>query len=194
MYRTRSPIRQSSPSAGPIVAFLLVASFGLLFVTGCSSTVRGPDAKEREDTFTAEDAERLQNAVETELPMAASGSTSVAVLEPGRVEGIVSSEKKVADPDLVRKYDLLRMSASSNQGGNAYRVVNDFLNVRATPSVSGAFVVRLNQGDVVSLVEFVNAGWAKISLAGGKEGYIATRYIAKIACKRKRKPLPVCTL
>jgi len=58
-------------------------------------------------------------------------------------------------------------------------VTNAFLNVRAAPQVVAAQIATLDQGDSVEVVEFVNAGWAKI-LIGEKEGFVASRYISKI--------------
>jgi uncharacterized protein YgiM (DUF1202 family) len=171
-----------------MVAFLLVASFGLLFVTGCSSTVRGPDAEERDDTFTLEDAERMQNAQSVMGGQVSSAVTSamptMPIVQGGSGATVAAAS---ADPDLVRRYEQLRMGLSSNQAGNTYRVVNEFLNVRSTPNVSGAFVARLNQGDMVSVAEFINAGWAKVTLAGGSQGYVSSRYIAKIVSEDRLK-------
>ncbi len=188
MYRSRSVSRQSSSAQGPIVAFLIIACFGLLFVTGCSS-VRGPETSEQQDTFTAEDAERLRDA---STAVTASGSVASLASETATESGetmlgsTASGTVATADADLVRTYDALRMGGGT-QAGNAYRVVNTFLNVRSTPNVGGAFVTKLNQGDMVTVAEFVNAGWAKISLPEGKEGYVSAQYIAKLVPEEKLK-------
>ncbi len=195
MNRYHPPRRTSSAPAGPIVAFLLIACFGLLFVTGCTRTVSGPEEQTEDDTFTAEDVARFralsgQNDVaSSESGMAASAaSSSAASMAPESLR--TASEPTVTPasvpPALRRSYDALR-ATSTGKGGNIYRVTNTFLNVRGTASVSGPFVARLNQGDLVSLIEFVNGSWAKISIAGGQTGYVVNRYLSKLTTEEKLK-------
>lgn len=188
MNRSRSYSRNSSPASGSVVAFLLIACFGLLFVTGCSS-VRGPDVSEQQDTFTADDAARLREA---STAGTGTGSALPELTPPAEGEGVTAlgtagtETAPSADPALVKQYDALRMGSAS-EAGNVYRVVNSFLNVRSTPNVGGTFVTRLNQGDMVSVTEFINAGWAKVSLPEGKEGYVSSQYIAKLVSEERLK-------
>ncbi len=195
MNRYHSPRRTSSAPAGPIVAFLLIACFGLLFVTGCSSTVSGPEEQTEDDTFTAEDVARFRalseqnDTTSSESGMAASAAAlSASSMAPDSMR--IASEPTVTpatvDPALRKSYDALR-ATSTGKGGNIYRVTNTFLNVRGTASVSGPFVAKLNQGDLVSLMEFVNGSWAKISLSGGQTGYVANRYLSKLTTEERLK-------
>lgn len=185
-YRSRRA-PSSSNTAGPIVAFLMIACFGLLFVTGCSS-VRGPDETTEDDTFTAEDIVRFQelnrmneSASGSSMAMASAGTDSVTLTATG-----ASATAGTVDPALRKKYDALRASSTSN-GANVYRVTNAFLNVRSEPSVSAAFVTRLDQGELVTLVEFPNASWAKIKLPNGSDGYVSSRYISKLTSEERLK-------
>lgn len=76
---------------------------------------------------------------------------------------------------------------SSGNNGNVYRVTNAFLNVRGEASVNAPFVARLNQGDPVTVIQFVNASWAKVGMPDGGYGYVATRYIAKLTTEDRLK-------
>ena len=196
MNRYHPSRRASSTPAGPIVAFLLIACFGLLFVTGCSSTTTPTTDNQTEtDTFTAEDVARFrslseQNDTTSSLQggMAASSASAMAGESPSTMRASTGASVTPAavDPALRKTYDAMR-AGSTGKGGNIYRVTNAFLNVRSTPSVSGTFVARLDQGDLVSLVEFVNGTWAKIALSGGKTGYVANRYLSKLTTEEKLK-------
>lgn len=200
MNRYHSPRRTSSnnATAGPIVAFLLIACFGLLFVTGCSSSSATSERSE-DDTFTAEDVARFQQLSQQDDTMSSSSSPSsmegmTASVSSGTVESapatLATTSTAVSpvavDPALKKSYDALR-AGSSGKGGNIYRVTNAFLNVRGTPAVGGAFVAKLNQGDLVSVVEFVNGSWAKVSLSGGQTGFVSSRYISKLTTEERLK-------
>ncbi|NOS67075.1 MAG: SH3 domain-containing protein [Candidatus Peribacteraceae bacterium] len=197
MNRYRSARRAgSATAAAPIVAFLLIASFGLLFVTGCSSTTGTEDVTE-DDTFTAEDIARFQELARddgnygsaTSADSSAGMSASVLQEEqeplPVALTGSATTLVSV-DPALRKAYDAMRL-ASSGKGGNVYRVTNAFLNVRGEPAVNAPFVARLDQGDIVTVVEFTNGSWAKIAIPGGAQGYVAVRYIAKVTTEEKLK-------
>lgn len=155
--------------------------------------MEGPEAIQ-DDTFSAEDAARMQ---------ALSGETQTgtgAVAEvPNTMSGTVQSAPMLdiaantggtilptMDPALRSKYDAIR-TVSKAVDGNVYRVTNEFLNVRSAASVTAGSVGRLLQGDLVTMVEFVNAGWAKIKMSNGVEGFVATRYVAKLTTEEKLK-------
>ncbi len=190
--RNRRIRTRGGSTSAPIVAFLLIASFGILFA-GCNRTVRGPNDPEsavlEDTTFTAEDLARFQEL--------ADGSESGVVTGSGSSEGDIarldiadSSSGTVAgptiDPALASKY--LAVRAMPDTGAtNVYRVTNEFLNVRAEANVKAASVGRLNQGELMTLVEFVNAGWAKIQMANGTQGFVASRYIAKLVSESRLK-------
>ena len=176
------------------MAFLLIACFGLLFVTGCSKSISGPEATPDEDeTFTADDIARFralndksdQPPVMAEGETASTASTAPTAALPARTASGTTSAVAV-NPELRKLYDQLR-ALSSGKGGNVFRVTNAFLNVRSQPSVNAPYVARLNQGDLVSLDEFVNASWAKIALPGGQHGYVANRYLSKLTTEEKLK-------
>lgn len=191
-YRSRRQTSTSS-AAAPIVAFLLIACFGLLFVTGCSSSSSTAE-KTQDDTFTQEDLARFQELSKdgnASSPVVGSGTVAVALSSADASVPTVSSSSAesiavpAADPALRKQYDAMR--ATSGGQGNAYRVTNTFLNVRSEPNVTSAFVTKLDQGDLVSLVEFTNATWAKVQMPGGKQGYVSTRYISKLTTEAKLK-------
>lgn len=195
MNRYRSARRAgSATAAAPIVAFLLIACFGLLFVTGCSSS-RVADEQTQDDTFTAEDMARFQELAQDEgefgSAMMSSSGTSASLLREDTAamspEGVMESAVTPAtvDPALRKQYDAMR-STASGKGANVYRVSNAFLNVRGEPAVNASFVARLNQGDLVTVAEFTNGSWAKITFPGG-QGYVAVRYIAKVTTEEKLK-------
>ena len=196
MNRYHSPRRTSSnAAAGPIVAFLLIACFGLLFVTGCSSTSTTTERSE-DDTFTAEDVARFQqlsqqdaaaSSPSSEQGMAVTAGSGAAKSTPTTLTSTTPAVSPVAvDPAVKKLYDALR-AGSSGKGGNIYRVTNAFLNVRGEAAVSAAFVAKLNQGDLVSVVEFINGSWAKVALSGGKTGFVSSRYISKLTTEERLK-------
>ncbi|MFA6038871.1 MAG: SH3 domain-containing protein [Candidatus Peribacteraceae bacterium] len=192
-YRRTARRRPSRLHAGPILAFLLVASFGILFA-GCGKqvNVKGPEDMPQDDiTFTEEDLARFRRlaGVDEETSsaglagdQASSGSaeaSSAPVLRAGEGSGAaVASNIPVLDLSMVQRYDAMR-SAGAVEGENRYRVTNTFLNVRSEAKVQSALVARLNGGDEVIVLEFVNAGWAKVKV-GDKQGYAAIQYLAKV--------------
>lgn len=158
-----------------IVTFLLIASFGILLV-GC--TPPEPEKSFEEFTFSEDDLIRTQEL----LDETASGSDA-------SVPSLVASGAQLSSASVVlnlakqQEYDRLRSGAQD--GENSYRVTNDFLNVREGMSVSSALVAKLLEGDSMTLVEIPNAGWAKVRMKDGKEGYVALRYIAKVTTDEK---------
>ncbi len=178
--------RRSSGTAAPVVGFLLVAAFGVLFA-GCSvPAIKGPGDVAPEDvTFTEDDIAALR-AVQSSSASSL-GADEAGSMQPGEGvpqlslgSGSTVASAPMADPALVVSYDALRASATSG-----YKVINSFVNVRAEPRASAAFVQRLEESAPVSILEFVSADWAKADLGGGKIGYVASRYIAKVTSEEK---------
>jgi peptidoglycan/xylan/chitin deacetylase (PgdA/CDA1 family) len=176
-YRRR---RRSFSSGGPLVAFLIVASFGILFA-GCGAPK--DDEPMEEFTFTADDVARFR-----ELTGQEEGSTTSVEAQPylDAEEGGIESEEEmpVLDLSLVSTYDSIR-SGPAATGEDLYRVTNTFLNVRSAPNVTADSSDRLDNGDVITVLEFVDAAWAHVRLPNGREGYVAQRYIAKLTSEAK---------
>lgn len=163
----RSHRRSSAPR--PFVAFLLVASFGILFA-GCGGEKPSEIPQADEFSFTAEDLARVKELV--------GGGTGAFI---PRLELAPEAEgdggPPVIDVGTISKFDAMR--AGMNGEANMFRVTNTFLNVRSAPNVTASQIGRLEQSDSVEVVEFVNAGWAKV-LFEDQEGYVASRYISKL--------------
>ncbi len=185
---SRSRQRPSSAGFRPVVAFLLIASFGILFA-GCSNVqVKGPEAGDFE-SFTAEDAERLArlDGEDSEVP-SQSGSTVSSAQASDSVESPVgggialtgSGAVTPVDPALRQRFDAIRTPSGAGNA-NTYRVINTFVNVRSEPNSGAATVTQLKEGESVTVQEFVNAQWAKVALAGGGTGYVSVRYIGRMA-------------
>ncbi len=178
--RTRTAVtrrRSSGMGTGPIVAFLLIASFGILFA-GCSGPVKGPnDADTLEDsTFSAEDMATLNLLAQSGSVKAGTGTVTEAIDPIGSADGSDSSPS--ADPALIKAYAAMRSSGGAD-GQNVFRVTNDFVNIRSEPSTGGSNVGRIERGEAVTLLSFVDASWAKIKTAAGQEGYVSARYISR---------------
>ncbi len=183
MSRFRSS-RPARTGVQPLVAFLLVASFGILFA-GC----KGPDDVAQQDyTFTEQDlAARDQLAAQSGALMD-TGSGAMPYIEPLTGSGDVAVDNgPVLDLNLAKKYQAIRTGVSQPAtGGNVFRVINDFVNLRATPDSGGAFVARVNGGELLDVQSFANAAWAKVKvLSTGKEGYVSSRYIAKLVSEEQ---------
>ncbi len=186
--RTRSRTRSRSgfSAFSPVVAFLLIASFGILFA-GCSSVeVKGPDSADLNDSFTASDVEKLNTLDDTSTGSLMGGASSqdagtAASLPKLDISAGTASGSAVAaiDPETRKKYDAIR-TPSTAEAANVYRVNNEFVNVRSAPASSASSVARLTMGERMTLVEFVNGAWAKVKLASGQEGFVSTRYIARM--------------
>lgn len=157
------------------VTFLLIASFGILLV-GCSSPE--PEKSFEEFTFSENDLQRTQEL----LGGSGTGASSAPFfsLNGG---GNALSGNVVLDIERQKQYDQLRSGAV--EGENVYRVTNDFLNVRQDMNVTSAQIGRLDRGDPMVVLDMPNAGWAKVKLSDGKEGYVALRYIAKVTTEEK---------
>ncbi|MDD5623118.1 MAG: SH3 domain-containing protein [Candidatus Peribacteraceae bacterium] len=175
--RRYHPVRRSPlASVRPLIAFLLIASFGILFA-GCGGTPEKP--KVEEFTFTAEDVARFRE-------LAGKNESGSGVLRTGSgaphlegVTGATSSELPVLDLSKVSMFEAIR-SGPGATGKDVYRVTNEFLNVRTSPSVTAGQVARLERGEVLTVIEFTDAAWAKVRLADNREGFVAQRYVSKL--------------
>src|SRR3989338_7833372 len=178
--------RTSAIHARPLIAFLLIASFGILFA-GCGrSGIKGPEDVENaeEFTFTEDDVARFRDLADDDDTDADTGTGEV--LDIREVEGTssISGEPPVLDLSMADTYESIR-SGPGATGGNLYPVTNEFLNVRDAANVTAGNVARLDQGDLVTVVELMNAAWAKIEYAPGKQGYVALRYLSKVTSEEK---------
>lgn len=167
--RSRRPLGHRST-----VAFLLIACFGILFA-GCGSPP--PNKEEAEEfAFTEQDVERFRELVMNDR-------STGSVMQPHLVTG---EEEPAALPVL----DLSQVDAynSVRSGGDAddiYRVTNEFLNLRTAPYVTAEQVGRLEKGDMLTVMKFHDAAWAQVRMLNGREGYVSTRYIAKMTSEDK---------
>lgn len=175
-------------SRSSLTFFLLIVSFGILFA-GCGK----PEPDKSFDEFTFSDTD-LQKVEELTMSSSAAASgalmgedytTSTPTLSVGSGTTVLTEGAAVTlDPAKKSFYDSLRTSVVDSTG-NVYRVNNPFLNVRSTMSVGGEQVARLVAGDVVTVLEIPNAGWAKVKMLDGKEGYVSFRYLAKLTTDTK---------
>lgn len=170
---TYRPTR-SNRSQFPFVAFLLVASFGILFV-GC----KGPEdvAEDQDFVFTQENIDEAHQLAEDASSGTSTGSGTTPYLEGLTESG--STDTAVLDLSMVSTYNSIRAGEGA-QGKNVYRVTNEFLNVRDKTSTTAGNLARLNYGDSVEVLAFPNAGWAQVKTAAGLTGYVSLRYIAKM--------------
>lgn len=197
--RHRSPRRRGA-SAGPLVAFLLIATFGLMFA-GCSSqrlSVQGPGdmPEEEEIVFTEEDIARFHRLARGDDGSSAAAGTGASANGAPRVDvgaasapGSGTSSSAAPPPvalDLsqLTAYEALRRVPKPG-GENLYKVTNEILKVRANPSTGAALLATLRDGDPLTVVEFTNGEWAKVQLPDGKEGFVASRYIAKVVSEER---------
>ena len=171
-YRSRR--RFSTDAVRPLVAFLLIACFGILFA-GCN----GPESVEDDFVITDEDAVRMEQLEQqAREPFVEAGSG--AERGSGNVVLLRAQSGSLnVDVSQVPTYNALRATADAAEG-NAYVVNNEFLNMRAEPSLSASSIARLNRGDMVDVLEFVNASWAKVRITGGQEGFASVAYLARM--------------
>jgi uncharacterized protein YgiM (DUF1202 family) len=173
----RSPhSRRPRATLRPFVAFLIIASFGILFA-GC----KGPeDVNDNQDfIFTQENMDQAhqlaQNAQQSGTG-SHSGTGTTPYLAPIGGSGS-SSQSVVLDLSMVGTYNAIRQGQGT-MGQEVYRVTNTFLNVRATAATNAASVGMLNYGDSLKVIDFPNAQWAHIQFGSGTKGYVSLRYIA----------------
>lgn len=167
--RRRSHITDSRST----VAFLLIACFGILFA-GCGGGVSEDKDPAEEFAFTEQDVEKFR-----ELVMGDSGSQIVPTPHLV-VEGSTEGDVPVLDLSEVAQFNAVR-SVASEEG--VYRVTNDFLNMRTSPSVTAEQLARLERGETFTVMKFHDAAWAQVKLPNGREGYLSTRYIAKMTAE-----------
>ena len=172
-YRTQY---RSKTTPRPFVAFLLIASFGILFA-GCGGDTPADIPQADEFSFTASDLEKMK-----ELASDGTGAF-IPRLEIPTEPTDPADIPPVLDIRTVQKFNAIRETTADTD--NTFRVTNTFLNVRSAPQVTAAQIERLDQGDSVEVIEFVNAGWAKIQLANEQVGYVASRYISKIVSEEQ---------
>lgn len=90
-----------------------------------------------------------------------------AHIKSGEVEGYVSLEYLFTGPDAkLAASDLVRTVAVANTDG---------LNVREQPSLEGAILTQVPEGEELEYVETVD-GWVKVSI-DGEEAYISSEYV-----------------
>lgn len=167
--------RSSAPR--PFVAFLLVASFGILFA-GCGGENPAEIPQADEFSFTAEDLAKVKELV---------GDGTGAFIP--RLE-LQPEEQEDAGPPVLDVGNIERFHAmrQATEGGqDFFRVTNLFLNVRNAPRVTAGQLGSLDQSETVEVIEFVNAAWAKITFEAGEngEGYVASRYISKLVSEQQ---------
>lgn len=171
-------------AAGPFIAFLLVASFGILFA-GC----KGPeDVNETADfVFTEENLTQAHQLAQNAMSGAVqkSSTSSSPYLEPLEGGTAPKNSDVVLDLSMVNSYNSIRVGNMNTTGKEIYFVSFDFLNVREKPSSASALVTRLNYGDAVEVMSFANAGWAQVKITGGIVGYVTIKYIAKMTTEDK---------
>lgn len=176
-------------SRSTLTFFLLIASFGILFA-GCGQAE--PDKSFDEFTFSDTDLETVHDLAD-DGTVSSSGSlvdetdyTDPSILSVAGSGTTVLSDSTTVTPDKAKQaqYDALR-TVVVDDGGNIYRVNNPFLNVRKEMDVSSALVLRLNQGDIVTVLEIPSAEWAKVKLMNGADGYVAFRYLAKLTTEQR---------
>lgn len=176
---SRSRSRTKTPA--PFVAFLLVASFGILFA-GCN----GPEdvGEDQDFVFTQENLDQAHQLAEQAASGALAGTGSSPYLEGIDSGSGATSDTAILDLSMVSTYNSIRAGQGAS-GKNTYRVTNEFLNVRDKTSTTAANVARLVYGDSVEVLSFPNAGWAEVKTAAGQTGFVSIRYIAKMTSDEK---------
>ncbi|MCA9371125.1 MAG: SH3 domain-containing protein, partial [Candidatus Peregrinibacteria bacterium] len=158
----------------PLVVFLLVASFGILFA-GCGGTEPAEIPQADEFSFTMEDISKVK-----ELASDGTGAFIPRLELAPENEG--ESTVPVIDVGSIAKFTAIRTGENEEQ--DLYRVTNAFLNVRSAPNVTASQLGRLEQSDTVEVQEFVDAAWAKVVFEG-QDGYVSSRYISKLVSEEQ---------
>ncbi len=153
-------------------------------LAGC----KGPeDVSENQDfIFTQENVDEAhQLAQDAANGAIATGSGSIPYLEPiDAGTGAQKDGELVLDLSMIGTYKSIR-TGQVGSDKQIFRVTNEFLNVRDNPSTTAGSVVRLNEGDSVEVLGFVNAGWAQVKIPSGQTGFVSVRYIAKMTSDDK---------
>lgn len=162
-------------AAAPFTWFLLVASFGILFV-GCTGAQPG----EEEIVFTEDDLAEFRDVASATVT--ASGSTAsggeLPYLLPLPSGSGSMAQEVILDLSKVPRYNAIRTGGSTDRG--QYRVTNEFVNVRSAPSSQSAFVARIDRGGMVTVLSFPDASWAEVQMPDGTKGFVALRYLARV--------------
>ena len=171
----RSRRRSQSADSRSTVAFLLVACFGILFA-GCGGGVADEKDAAEEFAFTEQDVERFREIVMGDTATQAALTPHLVVEDTGE-DGL-----PVLDLSTVSRFNAVR---SGTESQDMYQVTNEFLNMRTSPKVTAEQQARLEKGAVLSVLSFHDAAWAQVKLPNGREGYVSTRYIAKMTAEDK---------
>ncbi len=174
--------RQRFYSARPLIGFLLIASFGILFV-GCG----GGNTDEEEFAFTADDLAAFTDLSQDDTgsgSLDGSGSTMPYLLPLPSGSGAQEIVDIVLDLTKVPQYRAIRAGQQTGEK-NVYRVTNEFVNVRSEPKSQSASIGRFNRGEAIIVTAFPDASWAEVQMPGGVKGYVALRYIARATSDEK---------
>lgn len=169
-YRTQ----RRSMTPRPIVAFLLIASFGILFA-GCGGKEPQDIPQADEFSFTVDDIAKVK-----ELASDGTGAFVPRLELSPEEEG--EDTPPVIDVGSLEKFNAIRKTQDGEQ--DLFRVTNAFLNVRSEPNVTASQLGRLEQSDTVEVLEFTDAAWAKVAYKT-TEGYVASRYISKLVSEEQ---------
>jgi len=164
-------------AAAPVTWFLLVASFGILFV-GCGGAAPG----EEEITFTEDDLAEfteIADPLDTTMSGGAAGTgAEMPYLLPLPSGSGATQEEIVLDLTKVPRYNAIRSGSVTDR--NQFRVTNEFVNVRAEANSQSAFVARVERGGMLAVLSFPTASWAEVQMADGKKGFVALQYLARV--------------
>lgn len=150
-----------------------------LLIVACGASETPPPPPEDDFSFTEEDVAKFRDMVrDAEDERAEVTTGTAAVVRPSTI----ADEAPAVDMSVKPLYDKLRQGVEISEE-DVYRVTNQFLNVRSEPRVTSAAVDRLEQGDEVVVLDFVNGAWAKVRLGDGREGYTAVRYLGKLVAE-----------
>ena len=170
----RSYRRHRRASVRPVIVFLLIAGFGILFA-GCRE-------HPEEVVFRAEDMVRLEELSDQAEKQSGTGALTASGSLRGE-SGSLSSNPIVLDLSLAQTYTAMRTTGGS--AVDEYRVTSESLPVRKDPAVSAAEIERVSRGKSVRVLDFPTAAWAKVKTLAGKEGFVSTRYIARVTSEEK---------
>ncbi len=153
---------------------LLTVALSALCVVGASAASVGVGTVEA-------DALRLRESAGTDatiLATAAKGDTVVVLEDAG--SGWYKGDYPSVEGYMSGEYLTISTKADVTIGYGLVDTDGATLNVRSTPSTSGAKVASLNSGAVVNIVGIDN-GWYKITTSGGVTGYVSSDYM--VTCK-----------
>ncbi len=156
----------------------LLHIFGLMLLLAACS----PSEEEQFDefSFTAEEMEEITSRIDEIEQGQQESSTPLAWQMEEQLTG---TKAVLLDVSQAGRFTHLR-SGIGPAGENTFRVTNAFLNVRETPTVQGVKVEELKSGDLLKLLSFENAAWAKVELPDRRQGYVNVGYIAQMATEQ----------